>query len=222
MVIGAFRQQATLSVKVLRSVNYLCLLQEKDVCAEQMHQEVGFSRCYPDWTGCLSLFSFWCPGGKMRRGHLKAIKSGFCLITKGFFPPPIKTFKTNLPPLRTLVSPCGMARNQQWEINKWPLKNIAPRVKTHIHSRAAPVHMSTHSLPISSALFAKTLLSNEVVGLRSHRAKRSSVIPECCFPSQPSPLLKVILTNQDSLQHQIYECTAHHERSEHTTAREKK
>lgn len=111
-----------------------------------------------------------------------------------------------------------MARNQQWEINKWPLRNIGPLVKTHIHSRAATVHMSTHSLPISSALFAKTLLSNEAEGLQSHRARQSSVIPECCFPSgQPGPLSKVILTNQDSLQHQIYEWTAHCKRNPQLT-----
>lgn len=115
--------------------------------------------------GCL-FFPFWRPRGKTPRGHLKAIKWDFCLITIGLS---IKTFETNLPPLRTLVSPRGMARNQQWAINKWPLKNIGPLVKTHIHSRAATVHVSTHSLPISSALFAKTLLSNEVEGLQSHR-----------------------------------------------------
>lgn len=146
---------------------------------------------------------------------LKAIKWDFWLITIGFS---IKTFETNLQ--RTLVSPRGMARNQQWGINKWPLKNIGPLVRTHIQSRAATVHMSTHSLPISSALFAKTLPSNEGEGLQSHRAKQSSVIPECCFPSgQPGhcPPSKVILTNQDSLQHQIYEWTAHRKRNPQLT-----
>lgn len=46
----------------------------------------------------------------MPGGHFKAIKCDFCPITIGFS---IKIFETNLAPPRTLVSPRGMARNQQ-------------------------------------------------------------------------------------------------------------
>lgn len=76
--------------------------------------------------------------------------------------------------------------------------------------------MSTHSLPVSSALCAETLLSNELEGLPSHRAEWSSVIPECCFP-----LLfivrrrKAIVTNQGSLQRRICEWTADCKRKTH-------
>lgn len=76
-------------------------------------------------------FSF-CSRVQEKRWHLKAIKSGFCLITRGSFFPlkPVKLAS----PLRTPVSPCGMARNQQWEINKWPLKNITALVRIHLRS----------------------------------------------------------------------------------------
>lgn len=93
---------------------------------------------------------------------------------------PIKLLQP-ISPLRTLVSPSGMDRNQRWEVNKCPLKNIGSLVKTHSHSRAATLHMSTHSLPISFTLVPPSCLMKKR-GLQSQQAKHRSVLPECCFP----------------------------------------
>lgn len=72
IVIGAFWQQAALSAEVTGSVNYTCLWQWND----GSFSKVCFSGCYLNWTVCFS---------KTPRGHLKAIKWDFCLITIVFF-----------------------------------------------------------------------------------------------------------------------------------------
>lgn len=97
VVNGASEQQPTLSVEAMRSVNYLCLLQENVVqnkCSRRfVIQDVTYIKPF--------LFPLWSPGCKMPRGHLKEMKSGFFLITKDL---PIKTFQTVAPAEDTCLS----------------------------------------------------------------------------------------------------------------------
>ena len=76
-------------------------------------------------------------------------------------------------------------------------------------SRQIPTQeQQTHSFLISSALFGTILLSNKEERLQSHRAKQHSVSHEFCFPSGQPMIVhytEIILTDQDSLQQQIYE-----------------
>lgn len=97
LVNGASEQQPTLSVEVMRSVNYSCLLQENVVQNKCSRRFV-----WPDIT-CIKpfLFPLWSPGREMPKGHLKEMKSGFCLITKGL---PIKTSQTIAPAEDTCLS----------------------------------------------------------------------------------------------------------------------
>lgn len=97
IVNGASGQKPTLSVEVMRSVNYSYLLQENVVQNKCSRKFV-----LPDIT-CIKpfLFSLWSPGREMPKGHLKEMKSGFCLITKGL---PIKTFQTVAPAEDTCLS----------------------------------------------------------------------------------------------------------------------
>lgn len=97
MVIGALREQASLSVEVMRSVNYVCLLQENDVCAEQMHLKVCFTQIELVFS-----FSLFCLEARKKR-CCKDISKQLNQVSKGSFFP-LKPLKLMSPAEDTCLS----------------------------------------------------------------------------------------------------------------------